>query len=125
MHTPKNAIGLVCGTHDLATARPSTERTESGRPRAKHLKLSHANPAMHARRHRVVALLRDLFGDEKQIAVAAVFGVSRTLALRWMDADAVDRNPAPLALLYAVDEQTFEAIVAALRSDRAAMREGR
>jgi hypothetical protein len=115
---------LAVGTHETVTGSPSTEKVGSDK-RAKHLRLGAVNPAMHDRRLRIVALLRSRFADEKQIAVAASFGVSRTLTLRWLDAEMVDRNPAPLALLLSVDEEAFEQIVADLRADRAAMREGR
>lgn len=123
-HSSNVTTALLVGTHAMDTARTSTEHARST-TRAKHLKLAHANPAMHVRRLRVAALLHSLFGEEKQVALAAIFGVSRTLALRWLDAEMVDKNPAPLALLHAVDEETFERIVDALRRDRAAARDGR
>jgi hypothetical protein len=113
-----------CPQHS-ATAQASSERVAGCQPpqaRAKHLRLSHANPVLQLRRERVAVMLGEVFGDVKQIAIAAEFGVSRALAMRWMDIEAVDKNPAPLALLIALDEESFERVVEALRAERAAER---
>ncbi len=127
---------MVVSAHDIhgasrfgsSLAEPGHSPSVTGQPRsdtrAKHLKLAHANPVLHARRLRVCALLRRLYGEDKQVALAAKFGVSRTLAMRWLEDAMVDKNPAPLAILYAVDEESFEEIVRALRTDREQMREG-
>lgn len=112
-HVSQDAPAAVMCRPQSVTARAFTAHRGSG------------NPLMHARRERVAAVLRRLFGDQKQIAMAACFGVSRTLALRWLDQGAVDRNPAPLALLLAVDDESFEVMVSALRDERAAMRRDR
>lgn len=130
-HDGQHAGSAALRSNLQATERGSAEGLRSdragGKPaeRAKHLRLGSVNPAMHERRVRVVSLLVRLFGEEKQIALAAMFGVSRTLALRWLDLEMVDKNPAPLALLLTVDEESFERVVAELRADRAAMRDGR
>lgn len=46
-------------------------------------------------------------------------------AARWLSPMAVDKNPAPLALLWAVDDDEFESLYVAIRADRRALREGR
>jgi hypothetical protein len=123
-HASHHADVAAERSQQSVTARASSERTPGCQTesRAKHLRLAHANPVLQIRRERVAVMLTALFGDVKQIAIAAEFGVSRTLALRWMNIAAVDKNPAPLALLLALDEESFERAVDALRAERAAER---
>jgi len=86
------------------------------------LRLAHANPVLQMRRERTAVVLGQVFGAVKQVALAAEFGVSRALANRWLDVGCTDKNPAPLALLLALDEESFERVIEALRAERAAER---
>jgi hypothetical protein len=72
-------------------------------------------------RRRAAEILREIFAAEKQEWRAAIFSVSRALANRWLDPE--ETASAPLALLLAVDEDSFEVIVARLRRERAEARE--
>lgn len=87
--------------------------------------MRHANPLMHLRRLRAARVLQEILGAEKEIVRACMLGVSRALVARWLSQGAVDKNPVPLAVLWALDDETFERLVEAVRADRLAQIGGR
>lgn len=78
-----------------------------------------ANPTLRDLRERAVAVLLRSIGHVKPEALAAGCNATRTLVVRWLDTRFVDRRPAPLAWLLALDDGDFEAVVAELRKERA------
>jgi len=97
-------------------AAPATERLQLlGRARV--------NLRMLGLRQRAAELLLEVFGAEKHEWVAAIFGVSRALAMRWLRREDVQGGSAPLALLLALDEDSFERVVERFRRERAEARE--
>ena len=110
-------LSVESDTRTNDTAHP---RTSS---RAKALPLG--NPLMRLRRIRAVRTLATILEGEKEIVRACMLGVSRALVAKWLSKDAVDRNPAPLALLWALDDETFDRFVDAVRADRRAQSEGK
>ena len=100
---------------DEGHAPPFTAQTRTANARAKHLPLS---PWRHEARVRAAQSSQRVLGAEKQEAVAAMLGVSRTHLRRMWDANEVDRNPEQLADLWLVDAEIFEKWVADIREDR-------
>lgn len=124
-HAQQDAAGRAVVPTFRDTRTGETERRESVAPRAKGLGLP--NPMLLTRRLAVAAMLDRLFGAEKQTVRAAAFGVSATLAGRWLREEprVVLKNPAPLAMLLALDEESFERTIDALRVERLREREER
>jgi len=123
VHASHSAQSAAFRSQQSDSAQPSSEQPAGCQPpRAKHLRLAHANPVLQMRRERTAVVLGQVFGAVKQVALAAEFGVSRALANRWLDVGCTDKNPAPLALLLALDEESFERVIEALRAERAAER---
>lgn len=78
-----------------------------------------ANPTLCAFRERMVDVLGRALTSKNPTGLAASINVARTLVVRWMDKKYVDRRPAPMAWLLAMDDDEFEAVVRELRAERA------
>ncbi len=100
-------------TSDTASPRTSV--------RAKALPLS----LMHVRRVSAATAFAEVLRDEKEIVRASMLNVSRARVAQWMSVEQVDRSPAPLAVLYALDDEKFEQLVEHIRADRDAKAGGR
>lgn len=77
-----------------------------------------SNATLHDFRERMVDVLDRALTRKNPTGLAASLNVARTLVVRWLDKRFVDRRPAPMAWLLAMDDDEFEAVVAELRRER-------
>lgn len=98
---------LEC-SNELATARAkSVARPSVGRSRT--------SPVMAERRARMVKLLAETLTD-KDIALAAMLGVSRSLVRHWLGKDG-QTETAPLAILLGLDAEARAKVYAAIEAE--------
>jgi len=76
------------------------------------------NDTLRVFRERMVDVLDRALTQKNPTGLAASINVARTLVVRWLDPRFVDRRPAPMAWLLAMDDDEFEAVVRELRAER-------
>lgn len=125
---------LMATEHGSAAAKRSETPVAAQAPRARALGVNaaraigsarsvvRANPTLREMRTDAANALRVALERTKPESLAAGLNATRTLVVRWLDATWVDRRPAPLALLLALDDADFDAVVTELRKARASRR---
>lgn len=121
-HRPQHAAQIDFGPTAQNTVQASRAKTLGVSPRMLGKSASSAvrsNETLRGFRERMVDVLERALTTKNPTGLAASINVARTLVVRWLDKSFVDRRPAPMAWLLAMDADEFEAVVTELRAERA------